>query len=105
MADHFLDLCFGEVEYETDWRVIAFRLGSDIAPSLGQRGSCSNAVFTAKYTLISFIPKALFEQFRRVANIYFLFIAILMVSANSPTKEKGRMLFQHETPTPIPRYP
>ena len=40
---------------------------------------CDNAVLTAKYSIISFIPIALFEQFRRLANIYFLFIVILML--------------------------
>ncbi|KAG1176891.1 hypothetical protein G6F70_006319 [Rhizopus microsporus] len=37
----------------------------------------SNRVRTAKYTPISFIPKNLFEQFRNVANLYFLFLVIL----------------------------
>ncbi|KAI8975574.1 hypothetical protein BDF20DRAFT_959906 [Mycotypha africana] len=37
----------------------------------------SNRVRTAKYTPISFVPKNLFEQFRNVANLYFLFLVIL----------------------------
>ncbi|KAI8980872.1 hypothetical protein BDB01DRAFT_795934 [Pilobolus umbonatus] len=36
-----------------------------------------NRIRTAKYTPISFIPKNLFEQFRNVANLYFLFLVIL----------------------------
>lgn len=36
-----------------------------------------NIVRTSKYTLISFLPKNLFEQFHRFAYIYFLFIVIL----------------------------
>ena len=39
--------------------------------------SSSNAIRTTKYTIINFIPKNLFEQFHRLANIYFLFIALL----------------------------
>lgn len=35
----------------------------------------SNYVSTTKYTAFNFIPKSLFEQFRRVANIYFLVVA------------------------------
>jgi len=35
---------------------------------------------TAKYNFISFLPKFLFEQFRRYANIFFLFIALLQVN-------------------------
>ncbi|KAF1799748.1 hypothetical protein V8B55DRAFT_1451201 [Mucor lusitanicus] len=37
----------------------------------------SNRVRTAKYTPLSFVPKNLFEQFRNVANLYFLFLVIL----------------------------
>ncbi|ORZ15669.1 hypothetical protein BCR42DRAFT_415680 [Absidia repens] len=37
----------------------------------------SNRVRTAKYTILSFVPKNLFEQFRAIANIYFLFLVIL----------------------------
>lgn len=37
----------------------------------------SNEIHTAKYTVLNFIPKNLFEQFRRVANVYFLMLIIL----------------------------
>lgn len=37
----------------------------------------SNVIHTTKYTLLTFIPKNLFEQFHRVANLYFLLIIIL----------------------------
>ncbi|KAJ6720056.1 putative PHOSPHOLIPID-TRANSPORTING ATPASE [Salix viminalis] len=36
-----------------------------------------NSIRTAKYSIISFIPRNLFEQFHRVAYIYFLIIAVL----------------------------
>jgi len=39
----------------------------------------TNYVSTAKYTAFSFLPMSLFEQFRRVANFYFLCISILML--------------------------
>lgn len=39
--------------------------------------SFSNAIRTTKYTILNFLPKNLFEQFHRWANIYFLFIALL----------------------------
>uniref|UniRef100_A0A8C5RDX0 P-type ATPase N-terminal domain-containing protein n=1 Tax=Laticauda laticaudata TaxID=8630 RepID=A0A8C5RDX0_LATLA len=37
----------------------------------------NNKIRTTKYQLWSFIPRNLFEQFHRVANLYFLFIALL----------------------------
>ena len=40
---------------------------------------CSNVVVTSKYTVVSFVPKNLYEQFRRFANIYFLVISALQV--------------------------
>lgn len=39
----------------------------------------SNKIRTSKYTVISFIPKNLFEQFRRPANLYFLAMAIIQM--------------------------
>lgn len=37
----------------------------------------NNRIRTTKYTLLSFLPKNLFEQFYRVANLYFLIIVLL----------------------------
>ncbi|WAQ89996.1 hypothetical protein PtA15_11A688 [Puccinia triticina] len=37
----------------------------------------SNQIRTAKYSLLTFIPRNLLEQFRRVANIFFLSLVIL----------------------------
>ncbi|OMP06279.1 Cation-transporting P-type ATPase, partial [Corchorus capsularis] len=45
---------------------------------------CNNYVRTTKYTVASFFPKSLFEQFRRVANFYFLVIGILSFTALAP---------------------
>ncbi|VEL36777.1 unnamed protein product [Protopolystoma xenopodis] len=47
---------------------------------------CNNKISTAKYSFATFIPKFLFEQFRRYANIFFLIIALLQQIPNvSPT--------------------
>lgn len=37
----------------------------------------NNAITTAKYSVLTFLPKNLFEQFRRVANFYFLVMLLL----------------------------
>ncbi|CAG9864504.1 unnamed protein product [Phyllotreta striolata] len=36
-----------------------------------------NRIRTTKYTLLSFVPRNLLEQFHRVANLYFIFIVLL----------------------------
>ncbi|KAG7563826.1 P-type ATPase A domain superfamily [Arabidopsis suecica] len=51
------------------------------ALQLNYRG---NYVSTTKYTAANFIPKSLFEQFRRVANIYFLVVAFVSFSPLAP---------------------
>eukprot|EP00301_Raphidiophrys_heterophryoidea_P000583 c10294_g1_i2.p1 GENE.c10294_g1_i2~~c10294_g1_i2.p1 ORF type:complete len:859 (-),score=189.42 c10294_g1_i2:1804-4380(-) len=47
-------------------------------------GFPTNYVSTTHYTWYSFIPKNLFEQFRRVANFYFLVCAVLSLLPLSP---------------------
>ncbi|XP_065489591.1 phospholipid-transporting ATPase VD isoform X1 [Caloenas nicobarica] len=37
----------------------------------------NNKIQTTKYTLLNFLPQNLFEQFHRVANLYFLFLVVL----------------------------
>ncbi|XP_066534588.1 probable phospholipid-transporting ATPase VD [Hoplias malabaricus] len=41
------------------------------------KGYQGNGIRTTKYTLLSFIPMNLFQQFHRVANLYFLFLVLL----------------------------
>ncbi|XP_062516349.1 phospholipid-transporting ATPase ID-like isoform X2 [Corticium candelabrum] len=38
-----------------------------------------NRIVTSKYNILTFLPKNLFEQFQRVANVYFLFLLILQL--------------------------
>ncbi|VDK80983.1 unnamed protein product [Litomosoides sigmodontis] len=46
----------------------------------------SNAISTAKYTIFSFFPRFLKEQFRRYSNVFFLIIALLQqIPGVSPT--------------------
>ncbi|XP_012939199.2 probable phospholipid-transporting ATPase VA, partial [Aplysia californica] len=40
-------------------------------------GYSNNFIKTTRYTLLTFLPKNLFEQFHRFANIYFIFVVAL----------------------------
>lgn len=40
-----------------------------------------NRVFTAKYTFFTFLPKFLYEEFSKYANLFFLFISGIQVRA------------------------
>ncbi|XP_060264245.1 phospholipid-transporting ATPase IG isoform X17 [Ovis aries] len=46
---------------------------------------CDNRIISSKYTLWNFLPKNLFEQFRRIANFYFLIIFLIQVTVDTPT--------------------
>uniref|UniRef100_A0A8D2L9A8 Phospholipid-transporting ATPase n=1 Tax=Varanus komodoensis TaxID=61221 RepID=A0A8D2L9A8_VARKO len=56
-----------------------------------------NRLKTTKYTAVSFLPKNLFEQFHRLANVYFVFIALLnfvpAVNAFQPELALAPVLF------------
>eukprot|EP00047_Mylnosiga_fluctuans_P006561 m.247712 g.247712 ORF g.247712 m.247712 type:complete len:1182 (-) comp15473_c0_seq1:193-3738(-) len=46
----------------------------------------NNTIHTSKYNIITFLPKFLFEQFSRYANLFFLFISIIQqIPGVSPT--------------------
>lgn len=52
----------------------------------GRHRFVDNVITTAKYNFFTFLPKFLFEQFRKYSNIFFLFIALMQQIPNvSPT--------------------
>uniref|UniRef100_A0A8C3Y7S8 ATPase phospholipid transporting 11C n=1 Tax=Catharus ustulatus TaxID=91951 RepID=A0A8C3Y7S8_CATUS len=52
---------------------------------LQQSELCLSAPLSPQYTLWNFLPKNLFEQFRRIANFYFLIIFLVQVIVDTPT--------------------
>ena len=73
MASAFCDkLMAYDVEPE-EWRKLDVRVGD---PAAGE--FCDNSIKTYKYNPISWLPKSLFEQMRRLANQFFLVMGILM---------------------------
>lgn len=59
---------------------------ADLASRISQlhREYDGNFVSTTKYNLLTFFPKSLFEQYRRIANIYFTAAALLSTTPYSP---------------------
>lgn len=43
-----------------------------------------NVIHTAKYSVFSFLPLNLYEQFHRFSNLYFLLIILLQVRWGQP---------------------
>ncbi len=58
-------------EKEDIWRYVTNK------DNTHDRRMTNNAICTSKYTILTFIPKNLFEQFSKMANVYFLFIMVL----------------------------
>ncbi|KAG0701783.1 hypothetical protein DFH29DRAFT_1079916 [Suillus ampliporus] len=52
----------------------------------------TNQVISSKYTIITFLPRNLLEQFRRIANIFFAFIAILQFFPEFSTISPGLVI-------------
>lgn len=52
----------------------------------------SNSISTTKYNVFSFLPKSLFEQFRRVANMYFFVTACLSFTDLAPYSSLSAVL-------------
>jgi magnesium-transporting ATPase (P-type) len=57
----------------------------------------SNSIQTARYNILSFLPVALIIQFSRLANVYFLIIAVLQsipaISPFGPLTAWGPLIF------------
>ncbi|NXH10677.1 AT11C ATPase, partial [Bucco capensis] len=64
--------------------VVGHRPGLETDAYVAQK-FCDNRIVSSKYTLWNFLPKNLFEQFRRIANFYFLIIFLVQVIVDTPT--------------------
>ncbi|TCD68462.1 hypothetical protein EIP91_010748 [Steccherinum ochraceum] len=52
----------------------------------------TNQVITSKYTVVTFVPRNLLEQFRRIANVFFLAIAIMQFFSIFSTVSPGLVI-------------
>uniref|UniRef100_A0A8B9QK31 Phospholipid-transporting ATPase n=1 Tax=Apteryx owenii TaxID=8824 RepID=A0A8B9QK31_APTOW len=80
-----LRLCAGEEKrVGTRTVVVGHRPVSETDAYVAQK-FCDNRIVSSKYTIWNFLPKNLFEQFRRIANFYFLIIFLVQVIVDTPT--------------------
>ncbi|XP_061590379.1 phospholipid-transporting ATPase ID-like [Cololabis saira] len=71
----YFDGFFGHKKKEEEER----RLRANDRPFNLSCHYANNAIKTSKYNIFTFLPLNLFEQFRRLANTYFLFLLILQL--------------------------
>lgn len=57
--------------------VLTIRIGGEPLPAKGRRKVPNNRIKSTKYTAITFLPQNLLEQFRRIANFYFLTMVVV----------------------------
>ncbi|KAI1903104.1 hypothetical protein AGOR_G00023770 [Albula goreensis] len=81
-----LNRLFGGDEKRVDSRTIHMgRQPCSATDAFIQPKFCDNRIVSSKYTVWNFLPKNLFEQFRRIANFYFLIIFLVQVIVDTPT--------------------
>lgn len=72
-----------------------------LSPKARGLDEMDNSVVTSKYTLLNFIPKSLFEQFRRLANVYFLVLSGLMMIGTYAPRTFDSPLTPYSTLVPL----
>lgn len=66
------------LHYEAPPKAVEWRANIRSDDTVTNENGHSNKITTTKYTLLTWLPLSLLEQFRRIANVYFLLISILM---------------------------
>lgn len=75
------------IKSKPSWKSLFNRKKENLGPRIIQinqpeinQGFLVNSVSTAKYNLATFLPKFLYEEFSKTANIFFLFISGIQVT-------------------------
>ncbi|XP_064555729.1 phospholipid-transporting ATPase IF isoform X1 [Drosophila montana] len=72
-----------------DWLQIQIGGSEDVKK---KKPSNQNRIKSTKYTLLTFLPQNLLEQFRRIANFYFLVMTIISLLIDSPVSPMTSLL-------------
>ncbi|XP_013098646.2 phospholipid-transporting ATPase IF isoform X1 [Stomoxys calcitrans] len=73
-----------------DW--LQIKIGGDEEVKKKKRRQQLNRIKSTKYTFITFLPQNLLEQFRRIANFYFLIMTIISLLIDSPVSPMTSLL-------------
>ncbi|XP_058978173.1 phospholipid-transporting ATPase IF [Musca domestica] len=73
-----------------DW--LQIKIGGDQEVKKKKRRQKLNRIKSTKYTFITFLPQNLLEQFRRIANFYFLVMTIISLLIDSPVSPMTSLL-------------
>ncbi|XP_018795584.1 PREDICTED: probable phospholipid-transporting ATPase IF isoform X2 [Bactrocera latifrons] len=73
-----------------DW--LQIRIGGDEEVKKKKGRQQLNRIKSTKYTLITFLPQNLLEQFQRIANFYFLIMTIISLLIDSPVSPLTSLL-------------
>jgi len=82
-----------DLKTEGERRILFEEHAVDVVPhSLNsQHGLQPNRIRTAKFTPLTWLPCSLYHQFRRIANVYFLCIALLVCFPWSPKRWQSKV--------------
>lgn len=64
---------------ETNHRQVSLPAQSEYINPKDNKPYPENIIISSRYTLLNFFPKNLFEQYRRISNVYFLVIGLIAV--------------------------
>ncbi|XP_031559260.1 probable phospholipid-transporting ATPase IF [Actinia tenebrosa] len=87
LKDRVLSFLGRSHQHADEWRTVYAHNrypSNDPDIEIKQKHYADNKIITSKYTLWNFVPKNLFEQFRRIANFYFLCIGAVQLLIDSP---------------------
>lgn len=73
-----------------DW--LQIKIGGDEEVKKKKGRQQLNRIKSTKYTLITFLPQNLLEQFRRIANFYFLIMTVISLVIDSPVSPLTSLL-------------
>ncbi|XP_054730850.1 phospholipid-transporting ATPase IF [Anastrepha obliqua] len=73
-----------------DW--LQIKIGGDEEVKKKKGRQQLNRIKSTKYTIITFLPQNLLEQFRRIANFYFLIMTVISLLIDSPVSPLTSLL-------------